>query len=50
MNRKPNKRALKPKTVERLEVLQRKHPGDLTDSERTEMEKLQKYRSKYGQL
>lgn len=43
-------RALKPKDVERLEVLQRKHPGDRSEAETAEMEKLQTIRAKHGEL
>lgn len=43
-----NKRSLKPKDIERLNNLQAKHPADLTESEKVEMEKLQNIRAKYG--
>lgn len=42
-------RALKQKNVEHLDDLQRAHPGDLSEEDRVEMEKLQKIREKYGQ-
>jgi len=44
-----HKRALKQKDVERLEVLQRAHPGDLSEADQKEMKKLQDVRAKYGQ-
>lgn len=42
------KRSLKPKDIERLEVLQRKHPGDLTEKENKDLVKLQMLRSKFS--
>ena len=47
---KTRNRALKQKDVERLEVLQRKHPGDRSEAETAEMEKLQKIRAVHGEL
>ena len=47
--KKENRRALKPKDIERLTVLQFKHPGDLTEEEKVEMEKLQNLRAKFGE-
>jgi len=43
-----NKRALKTKDRERLNELHFKHPGDLTDGDKIEMERLEKIRAKYG--
>lgn len=43
-----NKRALKPKDIERLNMLQAKHPADLTEAEKVEMQKLQTIRTKFG--
>ena len=45
-----NKRSLKQKDLDRLTVLQCKHPGDLTEQEKIELEKLQTLREKYGSL
>lgn len=45
-----DKRALKPKNIERLNELHMKHPGDLTEAERVEMEKLEKIRAKHGDV
>lgn len=49
MKQKTHRRALKPKDVQRLELLQQAHPGDLSEKEVEEMEKLQNIRAKYGQ-
>lgn len=49
MKNKTNRKALKQKDVERLEVLQRAHPGDLTEADQKEIIKLQDIRAKYGQ-
>lgn len=43
-----HKRALKPKDIERLQVLICKHPGDLTEAEKVEIKKLESIRQKYG--
>jgi len=43
-----SKRALKPKSVSRIDELQWKHPGDLTPAESIELAKLVALRNKYG--
>lgn len=45
---KTNRKSLKPKDVEILNVLQCKHPGDLSEADRVLLDKLQKLRAKYG--
>ena len=48
MKNKTHKRAIKQKDVERINVLHFKHPGDLTEDEKKELEKLENLRAKYG--
>lgn len=43
-----SKRALKPKSVSRIDELQWKHPGDITEAEKLELAKLIALRNKYG--
>ena len=45
-----HRKALKQKDVDRIFVLQTKHPGDITEAEKIELEKLEDRRAKYGNL
>jgi len=44
------KKPLKAKDIVKLEDLQMKHPLDLTDADKIELEKLTERRNTYGQI